>query len=69
MAVVDGLGPGGEQAVQLGHVVEFAAGADLDQELVADGAEEPFDLAPPGRLSRLGVGQPDTERRAGPQHP
>ena len=48
-AVVDGLDPGGEQRVQLGQVGDRAAGAvagvgDLDQELLADGAEEPFDL-------------------------
>ena len=65
--MVDGLHPGGEQRVQLDHVGELAAGADLDQELVADGAEEPFDLAPPGRLAGAGVDQPDPQRRAGPQ--
>jgi hypothetical protein len=66
-AVVDGIDPGCEQAVQLGHVVELAAGADLDQELVTDGAEEPLDLPAALRMPRTGVDQPDLQRRAGPQ--
>lgn len=63
-AVVDGLDPGGEQGVQLGHVVELAAGADLDEELIADGAEEPFDLPAALRLPGTRVDQPDPQRRA-----
>ena len=43
------------------------AGADLDQELVPHGAEEPFDLAPAGGLTGPGVDEPDPQRRAGPQ--
>ena len=51
-AVVDLFDPGGEQGVQLGHVVHASRpGADLDQELVPHGAEELFDLAPTGRLA------------------
>jgi hypothetical protein len=50
-AVVDRLDPRGEQRVQLGHVVKFAAGADLDEELFPHGAEKLLDLPPPGRLS------------------
>jgi len=44
-AVVGGFDPGGEQPVHLDEVVD-AAGFDLDEELVAHGAEETFDLAP-----------------------
>ena len=58
-AVIDGLHPRGEQGVQLDHVVEFAAGADLDEELVPHRAEEPFDLPAAGRLAGPGVDQPD----------
>jgi len=49
--VVDGLDPGGEQVVQLHQVVELAAGADLDQKLLPNGAEYPLDLAATFRLS------------------
>ena len=66
-AVVDGLCPGGEQGVELDQVVEFAAGADLDQELLAHGAEESLDLASSGRLAWPGVHQPDAETGAGAQ--
>ena len=60
-AVIDRLDPRGEQRVQVGHVVEFAARADLDEELVAHGAEESFDLPPTGRLAGPRVDQPDAE--------
>jgi hypothetical protein len=43
--VIDRLHPGGEQPVQLPQAGDVLP--DLDQELVADGAEEPLDL-PPG---------------------
>jgi len=51
--VVDGLGPGGEQAVQLLQAGDPCGCffGDLDEELVADSAEEPFDLAPSLGLS------------------
>jgi hypothetical protein len=65
--VVDGLHPGGEQRVQLHQVVQFPAGADLDQELLAHGAEESFDLAPAGGLAWFGVDQLDTQAGAGAQ--
>jgi hypothetical protein len=44
--VVDRLCPGGEQAVQLLQPSDRrrGLGGDLDEELVTDGAEEPFDL-------------------------
>jgi len=52
--VVDLLHPGGEQAVQLDEAADgapdaagIALGADLDEELVADGAEEAFDFSSP----------------------
>jgi hypothetical protein len=49
--VVSGLDPGAEQPVQLRQVPRAGTVADLDEELVADGAEEPFDLAPALGLS------------------
>jgi hypothetical protein len=44
--MIDRLGPGGEQAVQLLQAGDRRSGlaGDLDEELVADGAEEPLDL-------------------------
>ena len=46
--VVDGLCPGGEQPVQLREAGDRRGrpGGDLDQELVADGAEEPSESSP-----------------------
>jgi hypothetical protein len=48
-AVVGGLDPGGEQPVQFCQVADGRPGAvrpgELGQELAADGAEEPLDLA------------------------
>jgi len=79
--VVDLLDPGGEQAVELGQAPDAAANAGpslaqitcclayLDQELVADGFEEPLDLASTGWSSRLTVGEPDPEHGAGPAQP
>jgi hypothetical protein len=64
-SVIDGLHPRGEQRVQLDQVVQFAAGADFDEELLTHGAEEPFDLAAAGGLPGFGVDQPNTQRRAG----
>jgi hypothetical protein len=72
--VVDVFDPGGEQVVELsqaGHAGPGAEGAaaDLDQELVPDGAEEPFDFASASWLSGSGVGELDPEDRAGPAQP
>src|SRR3954466_14670303 len=53
--VIDLLDPGGEQRVQLHHVIEFAAGADLDEELIPHGAEHPLDFPSAGRLAGLGM--------------
>jgi hypothetical protein len=66
-AVIDRLHPGGEQGVELGQVVQFAAGADLDKELLAHGPEEAFDLASSCGLPGLGVDQSDPQRCAGAQ--
>jgi hypothetical protein len=51
--VVDGLRPCGEQPVELVQAGDLPGPlfGDLDQELVADGAEEPLDLAPAFRLT------------------
>jgi len=49
--VVGSLDPGAEQPVQLSQVPGAGTVADLNQELVADGAEEPLDLAPALGLS------------------
>lgn len=53
-AVIDGLDPGGEEAVerrQVGH----SPGLHFDQELDAHGLEEPLDLPPALRPSWLAV--------------
>jgi hypothetical protein len=55
------LDPGAEQAVQLVQIGGPAAGVQLDQELLADGAEGPLDLAAALWLAGLGVGQADAE--------
>jgi len=68
--VVDGFDPGGEQLVELRQVADRAADAveaELDQELLPDGAEEPFDLAPSGGLAGLGVRQRDAQAGQCPQ--
>jgi hypothetical protein len=65
-AVIDALDPGGEQPVQLAQVDRGGHG-DLDEELVADGPEEPFDLASPLGPPRRRVGEADPQRRARPQ--
>jgi hypothetical protein len=51
--MVDGLGLGGEQPVQLGQVADLggAGRGQLGEELAPHGAEEPLDLA-------LGLGRP-----------
>jgi hypothetical protein len=63
-AVIDRLYPRGEQGVQLHQVVEFTARADLDEELIPHRAEHPFDFPSAGGLPRLGMHQPDPQRRA-----
>jgi hypothetical protein len=62
--VVDLLDPGAEQRVDLIQVGDVALG-ELDQELGPHGAEEALDLAPSGRLARVGVHQLDPEDGAG----
>jgi hypothetical protein len=59
--VVDRLDPRGEQGVQLRQVVEFAAGADLDEELIPHRAERPLDLPPAGGLAGTRVHEPDAQ--------
>jgi hypothetical protein len=53
---VDALNPGAEQAVQLVQVGCPAADVQVDEELLAHGAEDPLDLAAALRLARPGVG-------------
>jgi hypothetical protein len=69
--VVVGLHPGDQQAVQLGQVGDAVGtlASELDQELLADGAEEPLDLAAALGPGGGGVHQPDAKHRAGPQQP
>src|SRR5205814_3714268 len=64
-SVIDRLDPGGEQRVQLGHVGQLAARADLDEELFPYRAEQLFDLPPAGRLPGPGMDEPDAQARAG----
>jgi hypothetical protein len=69
-AVVDGFGPCGEQPVQLGdagHVPPAAlagVAGDLDEELLADGEEQPFYLSPSLGPARCAVGELDAEHGA-----
>jgi hypothetical protein len=51
--MVDGLGPGGEQPVQLGQPADRRGclPGELDEELIPDSPEESFYLAPALRLS------------------
>ena len=65
-AVIDRLHPGGEELVEAGDVVDLGVG-DLDEELVAHGAEHPLDLAPPLRAARTGMDHADPEAGARPQ--
>ncbi len=58
--MIDGLDPGGENLVQPGDVVDRGVG-DLDEELIAHGAEESFDLAAAFRTPRPGVDQADPQ--------
>ena len=68
-------GPGTTVAGAVGGIVPgllrgggFAwGGGDLDEELLAHGAEEPFDLSPALRAARGRMGQADVEFRACPQ--
>ena len=66
--MVDRLHPGGEQGVELGEIRD-APVFDLDQELLADRGENPLDLPPAGRLTRLTVDQADPEHPAGSSQP
>ncbi len=62
--VVDGFDPGGEQFVELGQIRDRAGhplSAQLDEELLPDGSEEPFDLAASGGLAGLGVRERDAQ--------
>jgi hypothetical protein len=75
--VIVGLDPGDQQPVELGQAADppggltggIADAVDLDQELLADGAEEPLDLAATLGPARGGVDQPDAQHRAGAQQP
>jgi hypothetical protein len=75
--VVDLLDPGGEQAVEFREAGHDRAGAarivrvvaDLNQELVPDGLEEPLYLPPTCWPCGLAVGEPDPEHCAGPAQP
>ena len=69
--VVDRLGPGGEQLVQLRQVRDpgGAVLGQLDQELAADGPEKSFDFPPSLGPAGLAVDQLDAQLRAGPQQP
>jgi hypothetical protein len=70
LGVVVGLHPGDQQAVQLGQVADpLGVAVQLDQELAADGAEEPLDLAASLRPARGGVHQLDAKAGAGSQQP
>jgi hypothetical protein len=69
--VIDRLDPGREQPGELGQTADARGDllGDLDQELLAHGAEKPFDfpsaLGPAGR----GVHQLDAQAGAGAQQP
>jgi len=68
--VVDGLDPRGEQLVQpgqAGYGRQRAGRVELDEELLTDRPEQPLDLAPPGGLAGLAVGELDPQHRQGPQ--
>src|SRR5680860_179408 len=68
--VVDGLDPGGEHLVETSQPVDVVQGAgdsQLDEELFTNGAEEPFDLAPPGWLPGPRMDKPDSQDRQRPQ--
>jgi hypothetical protein len=65
--VVDGLDPCGEQLVELRQIRGDTPVAELDEELLAEGAEEPFDLDAAGGLPGLGVRQRDAQAGQRPQ--
>ena len=68
--MVDGLDPAGEQLVQgdqVGDGRERPGDLELDEELFADGPEQPLDLPAAGWLAGLGVGQLDAQDGEGPQ--
>ena len=69
--MVDRLDPCGEQPIQLGQVGDLgeAVLGELDQELVAHGAEKPFDLAAALGAPGCGVHQLDAQAGARPQQP
>jgi hypothetical protein len=64
--VVDPFDPGAEQPVQLLQVLGAAAGLQLDQELLAHGAEDPLDLAAALGLAGTRVDKADAEHRTSP---
>jgi hypothetical protein len=67
--VVQGFDPGGEQLVHLRQgrdLGQCARDGELDQELLTDRAEDPFDLSPAGGFPRFGMGQLDTQDRQRP---
>ena len=65
-AVIRGLDPRAEQPVHLDQVSDTAGGG-LDEELVAHGPKEPFDLAAAFGPSRSRVDEADAEHGARPQ--
>jgi hypothetical protein len=69
--VVDRLGPGGEQLVQLGQVLDpgGALPGKLDQEAILDGPEKSFYFSLPFWPSGLTVDQLDAQLGAGAQQP
>jgi hypothetical protein len=59
--VIDTFDPRGEQPVERGQVGDAGAVADLDQELLADGAEEPLDFSSALGFTRCAVSDLDAE--------
>ena len=56
-------------AVAAGGAGVGGLSSDFDEELLADGAEEPFDLTTALRAPRCGVDQPDPQLGTGPRRP
>ncbi|CNL87604.1 Uncharacterised protein [Mycobacterium tuberculosis] len=74
-AVINRFDPGRKQPIQLGQISDVMSAddvgfaGDLDQELLAHGAEEPLYLAPALRPTWRGMNKAHTEFRACPQQP